>query len=322
MPVQLGCLLTSSGSVSDPKKEKQVADFEYRLRWKVANSQLSAMRVYLYYVGKFFATQLIRSGEVFKGYDLANYVNSECQSLRLGEERAMRGVGHGPKKYISRPYPTLLVDLNKARRDKRGHSVSWIFQRLYELSESRVFVQVWDAAHTQKGVGAETKYESQVNLDEHFEKVDYIWIRVFYQDPLNPTAPLDQRGETYVHELIIHAWRHAFYGAINPAYRYMDPRKKGEARKAHLYYLYGHHRGGTAHVLDDASLPHSQADIEADLLWYYFMGREQLDPKTKRPRHGKGEFYRLIRSVGGDSFMCKKVCRLPAAIRLPGPQGH
>ncbi len=323
MPIQLGYLATRS------RGETETNSQHYDQRLQVARRQLACIRTYLYYVNKFFAAQLLGQGHRFPGFDLANYINSEAQALGLGSETGGKVV-HKGKEFALKPHPTLSVDLNKARTDRRGLPVSWIFQRLYELATSRVFVLVWDEANpAQTGFGAVSHPVFDDPINDHFFKADWVAVSLYYSDPCRPTAALDERGETYIHELVIHAWRYVKFGVIQSSYRYPD----APIHLQRLYDLYGHHRGGAAHLVVESEFPwpHSQADKEADLLWYYverfdpqgrLVRREQLNRETGRPQHEKGQFQKMIRDIGGDSLMCDKACRLPGGYRQPRSYGR
>ena len=246
----------------------------------VAQDQLMAIRRYLRAVGDAQARELGLEGEEAERFAL-----SEAQSIELREGR-------------------LHVDLTSAQSG-RGQRESWVLRRLWELTHADEVVEVTTvgAIHhdgDQEPLGI-TLPPNAVSLARDNNEPRILVVarsdnrlapRYVSPNPQNPNVPLIvpdltlradpnfagsllDMGETFVHELVLHAWRDAYARAereipaqITETVAVWNAPEGHNARR--------HQEGGRQSGTPERNV-HSQADLEADLLAFYAQGNRILE---------------------------------------------
>ncbi len=213
--------------------ETTTIEFFYRRSYvdtDLANVQFGAIRAFLTRVGRERGQSLGLSGE-----ELNRFASLEAGAISINESGR------------------LLFDYDKA---EYNGEVSFVFQRLYEEGISNSIISVIETTDIPGGHPGLTppprSYGARESSEGNVMDIQVL-INPNHFPPIEGETQADayaRRGETMVHELIIHGWRHAYAS---------DPRIPS------AHHLGGGHSGNPG--------PHSIADYEADLLNLYFRNR-------------------------------------------------
>jgi hypothetical protein len=172
----------------------------------------------------------------------------------------------------------LMIDKKAATSHRSGLKVTWIFDRLLDLAQSSIPIEVWE---TRGGTDVEevpdvtgvtgSSYEGwewgAKNVGDNVEprpgaKATRIWILKNSSRHRQYTVKARlRRGETYVHELVVHAWRSVKFG-YTPI---DDPGAWGPTE----WLVRSSHHSAYPHRPGPGAGKHNLADIEADLLMFY-----------------------------------------------------
>lgn len=245
----------------------------------VAEAQLIAIQRFLRAVGDAQARELGLEGTAAE-----RFARAEFQAVELRDGR-------------------LHVDLASARSD-RGQGESWVLRRLWELTQAEEVVEVATVGtirtfHGERALGA-TRSKRAVAVLRHGNDEQRILTMAKTQNRLRPRYPphpslpdniivtpdLSPRadpnymgsrldlGETFVHELVIHAWRDAFVRAERRIPAQPENFPVTNSRVGHKAYR---HTIKPVQSREPEENVHSQADLDADLLEFYALGSRQLE---------------------------------------------
>lgn len=251
--------------------------------YDLARSQLWAMQRFMYEMNEVFADHYVPRAS---GATRVRFLNSESASLGVSRSLPFR----------------LRVNRQLAESLRGGQRPTWVFQRLQDLSSSPVPVDVFDTndAPGQEGqAGASWQgFDFRPGaLPPDGSRATHVWVM---RRQRRRTA--SERGETYVHELVIHAWRYVKFGFQT------RPQSDEAWQRARNFLTIAGHRAGTGHAFGQQT-GHNLSDVEADLLQYYLRRREpHYDRQLTRPTHPEGQFQRLINRVGRT---CEQLCWEP-----------
>lgn len=268
----------------------------------LANNQLKDIKAYLTYVNRLLSWMNSRyvSGPYSPKFE-KEFSFSESNALSIIKSEASEA---NPK---SKDEYSLKVDLkfalkkrkalpwNPLGRKKNKYKVSWIFERLYVLSKSTVVdTDVWLTNSTggiESGqTGGDYKGHNWRRLDNSNDSPEisadctksWVMLRREYQ---NFKYASELRGEVYVHELIIHAWRQVEFG-------YVGIDKPDNWTKLRWFIRQHHKHGGHTGT---SRTGHSLADIEGDFLnWYLFFNQDWVDKKFKKGAHDAREVVGIL----------------------------
>jgi RHS repeat-associated protein len=214
---------------------------EARVSERTAHEQLRSIAIYLHAVGAAQAYELGLSGEEFR-----RFMEAESRAISVVEQDG---------RYL------LQVDLDLARRGRGRPEVSWVLQRLYDLTSSSAVIRLSTGPLANESALGETFPASA----EGYSSEVFVVVR-----PISEIGSRLEFGLTAVHELVIHAWR-----SVN----FYQPRSSITQLPSDFevaYHMYSGHsvvRRGSAH---------SWADVEADLLdEYLFRYDPSLDPSRR-----------------------------------------
>lgn len=191
----------------------------------------------------------------------------------------------------------LHVDLESARAG-RGRSESWVLRRLWELAHAEEVIEVVTVEEIESVfAGGESLGVTvpSVTTGRRRTDGDSAVLAIASRNRSRPTfesrlvrpnltpradpsthfaeSRLDY-GETFVHELTIHAWREVFAPSARrvpeqPDTISIDPGAQGHVAKRH--------RIGSPQSSEAELNVHAQADLEADLLEFYALGARQSE---------------------------------------------
>jgi RHS repeat-associated protein len=237
---------------------------------QIATHQLNAIQEALKDVG---AAQAQALG--LKGAERERFVMAESKAISVVE---MKG------RFL------LYVDLNAAMEGRGGRYVSWVLERLYHLTQSSWSVGVLtgpDVTGSRVNIGATQGVRESLSVPTvslvNTKRADYT------------KTPVRLLGETIIHELVIHAWRDAFFGLA------------GKVDDWDYFNTSGHNH--PIHSLLTSTKEHNWPDIEADVLtWYSRQNKsasrieESLRTSYKYPKASikhRAEIMKYVKRAGG-----------------------
>jgi hypothetical protein len=187
---------------------------------------------------------------------------------------------------------------------------------------SRVVVEVWDTGRGLNGTTGETGGAWQGYtfnprlLPARGTPATRVWVMARNANVLARGARTqEERGETYVHELVVHAWRRLRYGFYFPQRHERNTREAFERTFSH--------RSGEGHGFGNESR-HNLADIESDVLFFYLRGREPLRSPNGPPHHAPGWFRRYVDPINNGLLRMQREAlrrrQRTGHLRTPGVQ--
>ena len=261
----------------------------------LAKQQLKDIQAYLTYVGTLFAWM---NGEYFSGLSdgltvrksSELYARSESSALTIVKSKTLSNNASVKDEYRLNVNFKLALKNRKALRwnsrglKKKKYKATWILERLYVLAKSPVIIDVWltgdhEFASGQTGgdfEGHDWRGRDNKGIEPATgAKCTKAWVMLKnrYED-FKYSSEL--KGQVYVHELIVHAWRQIEFGFVGPD----KPKSWGGLK----WFIRQHHR----HVGHTglSSGKHSLADLEGDFLtWYLFFNQDWVDKKIKKGAH-------------------------------------
>jgi hypothetical protein len=218
----------------------------------------------------------------------------------------------------------LRCNSGRARVTRSPYALSWIFQRLHEItSNSNATVWIWEVLFDDRRARGRTRVWQRTQDNSGRANS----IQVF----INSTGSDLDKGFTLLHEICVHAWRLILYG---------------DSRDTAGHFGRSTRHWGAYHVEFDEdgfhnhrNSSHSLADNEADLLQYIREGRPPRRPELGSDANRRHD--RLVHSLLNRIMAARRttlngqclsrearVWRIysPAivgqAMRICGPQGH
>ncbi len=161
-------------------------DCKPRSTEKVAQFQLNAMKKYLQVVGVAQAKGLGLSGV-------------EAERFMAAESNAISMTKKDGKFFLS-------VDEQLAKKGRGGHAISWVLERLQNLTQSRSMLRVVTANRIFVPYG-EASGRTFPKIMGGSQPYIPVGIRTDSIKEGYAGRPLSSVGRTIVHELVIHAWR-------------------------------------------------------------------------------------------------------------------